>query len=110
MAPHYVCAECEIEMRPKTNCVYVIEMATFGPYKVWEADLWRCPNCGHETIAGFALEPLAEHYEDRFQEILKTAKHSGRCYYAYQHSVKEEIEREAQPFREGGIDGVPMVR
>ena len=50
MAPFYVCAKCEnkyvpedtglgTEMRPETNGVYVIEMADFGPYKVWRADL-----------------------------------------------------------------------
>lgn len=92
MAPYYVCAECDIryepkrsasatEMRPRKNGVYVIEMADFGPYKVWLADLWECPKCGHQTIAGFGIEALAEHYEAKFQGVLEMAKTSDHAYY-----------------------------
>jgi primosomal protein N' len=98
MAPLYMCAECQVEMRCKTNEVYVIEKATFGPCNVWSADLWQCPQCGHKTIAGFGLEPLAEHYQDRFEGILAKARDSGQ-YYVYQHEVKlkkEAIEREVK--------------
>ena len=92
MAPFYVCAKCENkyvprltglgnEMKPKKNGVHVIEMADFGPYKVWLADLWICPKCGHKTIAGFGVEPLAEHYEEKFAKILEVAKASESVYY-----------------------------
>lgn len=92
MAPFYVCAKCNIkyepknnisatEMRPKKNGVHVIEMADFGPYKVWLADLWECPKCRHRVIAMFGLEPLAEHYEDNFAGILEMAKASDHVYY-----------------------------
>ena len=92
MAPYYVCAKCDIryepknnrsatEMRPKKNGVYVIEMADFGPYKVWLADLWECPRCAYQVIGGFGLEPLAEHYEDSFAKHLETAKASDHVYY-----------------------------
>jgi len=92
MAPYYVCAKCNIryepkrnrsatEMRPKKNGVYVIEMADFGPYKVWHADLWECPKCGHLTIAGFGTEPMAEHYDEKFQKVLECAKASDYVYY-----------------------------
>jgi len=92
MAPFYVCAKCEnkyvprttglgSELRPEKNHVYVIEMADFGPYKVWFADLWMCPKCGHKVIAGFALECIAEHYQDGFREVLEKAKASANVYY-----------------------------
>lgn len=88
MSPYYVCAMCNklyepkgTEMRPKKNGVYVIEMAEFGPYKVWLSDLWECPKCGHQVIAGFGIEPVAEHFEEKFAKALETAKASTHVYY-----------------------------
>lgn len=66
----YVCAKCSREMRPKKNEVYILEMASFGPYKLWMADLWGCHSCGSELIAGFAQNPLIEHYNPKFAEVL----------------------------------------
>lgn len=99
MPPLHVCAECQVEMRCKTNEVYVVEMADFGPYKVWSADLWNCPECGHLTITGFGVECIAEHYQDPFEGILAKARASGQCYYAYPHALKlkkQAIEREVK--------------
>ena len=76
-----VCAECLIEMRPKKNSVYVVEMASFGPAAIWSADLWACPVCGHETLTGFGFEPVVEHYEARFHEVLEMAKASRHSYW-----------------------------
>jgi DNA-directed RNA polymerase subunit RPC12/RpoP len=90
VAPFYVCAKCEnkyvprttgLEMKPEKNGVYVIEMADFGPYKVWMADLWICPKCGHKVIGGFAVHPIREHYQDGFKEILELAEASNAVYY-----------------------------
>lgn len=106
MAPFYVCATCEtkyapqttglhkapgrrllatkpmgIEMRPEKNHIYVIEMADFGPFAVWLADLWMCPKCGHTVIAGFGVECIAEHYRDDFEKVLAIAKASPSVYY-----------------------------
>lgn len=88
MAPIYVCPNCGSgekvrgrEMSPKKNGVYVIEMADFGPYKVWMADLWECPRCAYQVIAGFPPVTLAEHYEDSFAKHLETAKASDHIYY-----------------------------
>jgi hypothetical protein len=72
--PKMVCVPCEVELKPQENGVLVIETAAFGPYKVWYADLWRCPKCDHETVAGFGNGPLKEHFEDGFEEWLDIAK------------------------------------
>jgi len=37
------------------------------PYKLWQGDLWKCPECGHEIISGVAPQPLAEHYQPGFE-------------------------------------------
>ena len=69
-----VCVPCETELKPKVNGAVVIETASFGPYKVWNADVWICPNCGHETVAGFGNGPMIEHFEDGFADVLEKMK------------------------------------
>lgn len=81
MAPYYVHAKCKTQMRCKKNEVYVIEVATFGPAAIWSADLWACPVCGEEMIAGFGLKPIIEHYQDGFDEALEKAKASDYVDY-----------------------------
>lgn len=83
MAPLHVCANCARVLRCEKNDVYVIEMADFGPYKVWYADLWKCPKCDHKFITGFGLECVSEHYEDDFPKWLERALASGYHYYCY---------------------------
>lgn len=80
MAPLYVHAKCKAQMRCKKNEVRVIEVASFGPAAIWSADLWACPACGDEMIAGFAMHPVIEHYEEGFEKALERAK-ATRVYY-----------------------------
>jgi hypothetical protein len=72
--PKMVCVSCEVELKPKENGVLVIEEASFGPYKIWYADVWKCPKCQTETVAGFGHDPLMEHYEEGFADFLEKAK------------------------------------
>lgn len=70
---NYICVACEFEMRPEKNAIFVEEHSGFdGRYKIWHADLWKCPNCGFELIAGFGKDALAEHFETEKYEILLT--------------------------------------
>lgn len=41
------------------------------PYKLWNGDLWACPDCGHEIVVGVIGPPLAEHYEKNFAETVE---------------------------------------
>jgi hypothetical protein len=55
---------CGRFMRVKQNSVTVEELLEDGaPYKLWDADLWECVECGVEIIAGFGAFPLAEHWQ-----------------------------------------------
>ncbi len=36
------------------------------PYKLWQGDLYECPDCHAQTIVGVAPAPLSEHYEPYF--------------------------------------------
>lgn len=67
----YICTKCEIRMRPEKNDVHVEEYAGNGPYKIWSADLWKCPSCGIEIIAGFGFNPLVEHFQEKLYADFK---------------------------------------
>ena len=75
--PKLVCTKCETELYPKKNEVYVVETASFGPYKLWSADLWECKGCGFQIVSGFGNNPIAEHYQRGFAELLKNLEESG---------------------------------
>ena len=58
-----VCAKCQVEMRPERNGVGLLDMADYGPVQIWDADLWQCPKCGYEIVAGFGQRPISYHYK-----------------------------------------------
>jgi acetone carboxylase gamma subunit len=58
-----VCPSCQLQMRPKDTGVAVETMADFGSYQVHMADLYVCPDCEHEVLAGFGAHPIAEHFQ-----------------------------------------------
>jgi hypothetical protein len=41
-----------------------------GSYRLWSADLWICPDCGHKIISGFGKGPIAEHYQSNYDDVL----------------------------------------
>jgi len=59
-----VCVKCQVELTPEKNGVGLLDMASFGPYKIWEADLWKCPVCNYEIVVGFGRDAIAEHYDE----------------------------------------------
>lgn len=73
---------CGRFMRVKQNSVTVEELLEDGsPYKLWDADLWECVECGVEIITGFAQQAFAETWQstyaaqrDRLQPV-----RPGRC-------------------------------
>lgn len=61
---------CGRFMRVKQNSVTVEELLEDGaPYKLWDADLWECVECGAEIVAGFGRGPIAEHWQPNYQEL-----------------------------------------
>jgi hypothetical protein len=77
-----ICVPCERFMRPHKTGFYFLEgMPTcngappglaepeaWQPYKLWVGDLYRCPDCGAQTIVGVPPYPIAEHYQPDFAE------------------------------------------
>ena len=65
----YVCVACNRFMRIEKNGVTVEELMDDGsPYKLWDADKYKCPSCGHEVISGFGRQPIAEHYQENYAQ------------------------------------------
>lgn len=75
-----VCAKCKKELRCKKNEIIVEELVLSKSCRIWEADLWECPKCGAEIIAGFGLEPIAEHFQKDYQKILAREKERVKVY------------------------------
>ena len=77
-----ICVPCQRFFRPKRNGVKFIENmpidrnakpgtlepGRWQPYKLWVGDLWECSGCGTTIISGMGNAPMAEHYEEDFNE------------------------------------------
>lgn len=85
--PKVICTDCQVEYKIEKNGVYVVEMFSDPPqpYKLWSADLWKCPNCRREIIAGFGMSALAEHFQKNFTTVLDQAKKTGKVFYDYEY-------------------------
>lgn len=60
---------CGKFMSVSQNGVTVEELTDDGgPYKLWDADAWRCAECGSMVITGFGRSPLAEHWQPNYQQ------------------------------------------
>jgi hypothetical protein len=82
--PKPACLSCRRFYRPYRNSVFITEgmpvttpaqsgwaePGKWKPYKVWQADMWKCQGCGHELITGWGLQPYSEHYKDEFGKAL----------------------------------------
>lgn len=85
-----ICTQCKTEFHTHESGVFVIEMASFGPYKVWSAYLMKCRGCGTEIVAGFGQNPLREdHYKPDFPAwldnlIANCKEHNVSVIYDYE--------------------------
>lgn len=89
--PKLVCRKCECEFKPELNGVGVIETMNNSeaePYKIWKADLWKCPGCGIEVVAGFSgqgISPIAQHFQSGcFADALDVVKQSKLVVYDHE--------------------------
>ena len=78
-----ICVNCQCEFKPLINGVDVVEMAQFGPYKLWSADLVQCPGCGAKVITGFS-RTFVEHWQPGFNQYFDRAKQRGSLYFDYE--------------------------
>jgi DNA-directed RNA polymerase subunit RPC12/RpoP len=76
-----ICVKCNKQAEVIQSGVTAVEMAEFGPYKLWGADLHRCPKCGYEFVSGFAHVAYAEHFQDGFEGMMQKAIDANNAYY-----------------------------
>lgn len=82
-----VCVPCERFMHLKTSGMLFVEGKPTGAdepwdgevgrhsvgwtgYKLWQGDLWHCPDCGSQVIVGVGLKPWAEHYQKEWLDAI----------------------------------------
>lgn len=75
---------CGRFMRVKKNSVTVEELFEDGQgYRLWDADLYECVECGVEVISGFGQQPFAEHYQPDYAaqraRLANERIYPGRC-------------------------------
>lgn len=71
-----VCLPCRLFYRAKKTGINIEEGrpvgdGTWAPYKLFKADLYACPGCGHEVVSGFGRGPIAEHYEPQYRAMVE---------------------------------------
>lgn len=70
--PRPVCVKCRVQLKPEENGVDCIERNESGePYKIWNADLYKCPICGIEVLTGFGRAPIMEHSHPVFDNTVQ---------------------------------------
>jgi hypothetical protein len=81
-----ICAQCGTELKPLKNGVTVIE--TIGnpsqPFKIWDADLWGCPECETKLITDFGMKPISTKGDEDFDETLGKVQNLGIVIYVPQ--------------------------
>ena len=84
-----VCVKCQTEYSSALSDigVVVVEMAGERVYKLWMADLARCPGCGAEVVGAFADNPLSRDKEaaQQLEEIKRIGK--ARIIYDYERPI-----------------------
>ena len=67
--PKVICEPCNLEMRPVKNGVVVEMMAdTCIYYYKISGDRYQCTNCKQLVVTGFAKIPLAEPFQDNYED------------------------------------------
>jgi hypothetical protein len=99
--PRLVCVKCAVELRPDKNGVPAVELADFGPYKIWGSDRWKCPVCEYTVLAGFSDDSV-EHWEDVFESELEFVRENENTVEFRIAYTKEEMELIARTHEELG--------
>ena len=87
-----ICVKCNLSYITKEVGVFVEELAEFGSYKLWAADLKECPNCHHQIVSGFSEQPVAEHYQKDYKDKLKKIR--KEFLYRWKEGVKSKQPRQ----------------
>jgi hypothetical protein len=81
-----VCVACKKFFRVKKQGISIEEgmplggeaAGMWGSYKLWSADLFECPGCHVQIVAGFGQRPIAEHFQTDYDVKLGRYQPIGR--------------------------------
>jgi len=70
-----VCVKCNRGMIPHKIGVEIVELYLVDqPYKIWPADIVKCPECGHEIAWTDLSDPIAEAHNDAASYYLRAKR------------------------------------
>lgn len=67
--PRAVCLTCNREMKTVKQGVMAEALANFGSYYKIQADRLECELCGNQVLMGWAMHPMAEHFEPDYEDV-----------------------------------------
>lgn len=82
-----VCVNCQTRLRIKRNGILTVDMFQDPPepYEAFTGDLWECPGCKAQIVAGFGQFPVARHFEvDKMKVCMHTAEHTNTLVRNYE--------------------------
>ena len=87
----FICVKCEVGFKTERNGVIVAELFQNDSaiYRLWMADLFKCPKCGHEAILRFADKPFALRFSDDCQKIVSEKELAGETIFYWREKILE---------------------
>ncbi len=95
-----VCIPCQVELRCHKVGVAILDTAGKDqrPYKLWSADLWKCPNCGILLAVRFANNPHAHGFqEQKMQKLIALEVSADNLYYNHEYPTEVDQPKVRQP-------------
>lgn len=92
-----ICVNCQVEMKVDTVGALVQELFQNDTkvYRIWPADLMKCPGCGIRVISRFADKPMVQHFEHA--EIVKLKKYiQGKRDQGKLFNWREKLKKEVR--------------
>lgn len=80
-----VCHSCGLPMKIEATGIALIETFQYPPepYKVWRADQYCCPGCGHVATYTDA-QPELNHFDSDFAERMRSILNVGLYTVSYE--------------------------
>lgn len=74
--PNPVCVKCKKRMYLKNGVVVLeyMDKTMKRPYKLWNADMAFCRDCGNKVVFQIANRPFAQHFEEGFEQEVNNIK------------------------------------
>jgi len=106
----FACPKCQVALTVTKNGVAVEEMTDSRSYRLWDADLLICPECGIEIISNFGSTPLVEHFrKESYGYVREALRQKGPLYQIWNTRRDKEryrdtsrCDREIEDCREAG--------